>query len=520
MLLSTNSPGGRLFEETPIRKVSDFLTKITVLCILTLLALTTAETVRSAIQIGGDEPFEVTKGLLWAKGYPLYKQIWNDQPPLYTVLLGTFFKLSGVDIGAARLLAEAYGIILLTSCFFLVKRTCGAVSGYVAVLGLLVSPRVFELSISTMLEVPAIATALCALIPLQQLKEDSKTRWLVLSGILFGIALQTKLTAAVFAPALVIEISIVCREGAFGRWLRTSFKSLLIWCGAVALTFTLCGAALGCNYNQWWTSHFSAHTAEATAASRYAFSPRVFLEHIEALWGLAAVPLVLVIRRDYDKVAFPLVLLITVVIVHALHRPWWSYYYVHFALPLSWLTGYAIGGLLENVWRGTTLGPLRTRSTAFIGAVYSSIVISLLLLNGGTRLFSDVSRIRGLPRATDCDLLLEMRKYSRLTKWVYTRETMYPFFCKLAVIPDLAVLPAKRFWSKQITAKDIPTLVANYRPEQILFGNGKISDELKDLVIGAYTLAYNDGNYLLYIETDVFQSEQELETSQSSMSDQ
>src|SRR6266487_3582078 len=36
---------------------------------------------RTAIKIGADEEFELAKATLCLKGYELYTEIWNDQPP-------------------------------------------------------------------------------------------------------------------------------------------------------------------------------------------------------------------------------------------------------------------------------------------------------------------------------------------------------------------------------------------------------------------------------------------------------
>ena len=50
-----------------------------------LAAATCGGPIRNALEIGADEHYEVMKGLLWARGYPLYTRVWNDQPPLLTV---------------------------------------------------------------------------------------------------------------------------------------------------------------------------------------------------------------------------------------------------------------------------------------------------------------------------------------------------------------------------------------------------------------------------------------------------
>ena len=43
-------------------------------------------------QLGVDEGYELIKGWMVSEGFLLYEQVWNDQPPLHTLLLGALFK--------------------------------------------------------------------------------------------------------------------------------------------------------------------------------------------------------------------------------------------------------------------------------------------------------------------------------------------------------------------------------------------------------------------------------------------
>ncbi len=50
---------------------------------------------RTALEFGGDEGYELMKGFLVSLGHPLYREVWNDQPPLHTELLTLLFRLFG-----------------------------------------------------------------------------------------------------------------------------------------------------------------------------------------------------------------------------------------------------------------------------------------------------------------------------------------------------------------------------------------------------------------------------------------
>lgn len=48
---------------------------------------------RTAVQIGAHEGFELAKAMLCLKGYRLYSDVWNDQPPLHTFLITQAVRL-------------------------------------------------------------------------------------------------------------------------------------------------------------------------------------------------------------------------------------------------------------------------------------------------------------------------------------------------------------------------------------------------------------------------------------------
>jgi hypothetical protein len=54
--------------------------------LLTLLPLGTA------FQFRGDEGFDLITGFVTSHGFPLYNQVWCDQPPLFLQLLASCFR--------------------------------------------------------------------------------------------------------------------------------------------------------------------------------------------------------------------------------------------------------------------------------------------------------------------------------------------------------------------------------------------------------------------------------------------
>lgn len=473
------------------------------LLVLGLLALVVASAgpVRTAVEIGVDEHYEVIKGLLWAKGFSLYGQVWNDQPPLHTVLLGLCFKSFGATISVARALAAAFGLSLMAACWVLVARRSGALAAFLVTFCLLTAPQVFELSVSVMLEVPAIGTALWALWPILKWREDSNWHWLALSGGILAAALQIKLTAAVVAPALAVEILLGAQGLTRANRVGKTARALGIWCACMAGAYLGLVAALGTvPLDVLWASHFSTQTlAHAGESPSLPFWSCLWSDHVEAIWTAAAGVILLICRRNWNRLTFPLVWLCTVTIFHLHHRPWWPYYYLHFAVPLAWLSGYGVAELFRVAWAKAGERSLRGRLLAYGCLGAATLLLALVMAYGGDRLLSEVERIRELPRVQGNALVAKMRQYADRTRWVYTRQTIYPFHAGLIVVPELAVLPQKRFWSGQITDEQIWATVKRYRPEQLLLADGPLDAGISEFVEAGYSLVYQDGAHALYV---------------------
>ena len=90
------------------------------ICLLLLLIF--ALPLSAVIQIGADEGFELAKATLCLKGYKLYTEVWNDQPPLHTFLITALLRHSWGSPLGPRLLTVLFRILLLVSFFALISR--------------------------------------------------------------------------------------------------------------------------------------------------------------------------------------------------------------------------------------------------------------------------------------------------------------------------------------------------------------------------------------------------------------
>ncbi len=482
---------------------------------------------RTALEFGGDEGYELMKGFLVSLGHPLYREVWNDQPPLHTELLTLLFRLFGPSAWVGRLLSVGFAMVLVGALYRLVSDRSGRMAGLVAV-GLLVSSSFFvQLSVSVMIELPAMALALAAVWAGSKYFASKGRRWLIFSGVLFGCALQVKWTAAIFLPALAVEhlarrvgrnrridplpesphwietgqgndagplfyeppgragcpqpAGVRCGEdtaphqsGSEARCLRKQviqgrLREALVWCGAVLAAFGVIAVVFyrGGTLAVFWVSHFSRATRAAVAPGGYGFRPETLLNDL-ALLAPAAAGVALIGWKRRSDLLFPVVLLATAFAIHLWHRPYWYYYGLHFAIPLAWVGAVGIVEWFRAIWRLDLGASLATKLRAGIGWLVWSIFVSLVLTLAPEKAWNEWLRLSAAVPAMENQNVAELRKNAAQTHWVFTDRVVYAFWAGLPVPPELAVIPSKRIWSGQISKAQIVECLERYRPEQIL----------------------------------------------------
>ena len=455
----------------------------------------------TALEFGGDEGYELMKGFLCSKGYVMYRDIWNDQPPIFTLLLSNVFKVTGPSLLAARLVAAGFGLLMFVAFFELVRQRLGQWSALLAAFFLAAAPTVLMSSVSVMLEVPAFGVALIAALFLMHWRKRPRLQWLLVSGAVVGLALQIKLTAVVVVPAMLAEIMFARHVRAGSTQLRAVLFDLLRWGGIAGVIFILIQLVWGgASYEIALKSHFASHAvAGLVSPESLRFSPRLFLGHPECAVA-ALIAVLLVIKQGlWRELSFPLVLLATALAIHLVHRPWWDYYYLHLAIPIAWLAGFALIQMVHAARQFLSSSLFRFASPMLWKGIGSSAVIALILAMSEMRLEAGVKSLRHVPLAGNSQVLAKMREYASQTHWAYSQRIIYPFQAGLAVPPELAVVVLKRFWSGQITTREIVDLCRRYRPEQIFLFKTRAGAEWKGLLDTGYFLAYQDKDSELYV---------------------
>ena len=106
--------------------------------------------------------------------------------------------------------------------------------------------------------------------------------------------------------------------------------------------------------------------------------------------------------------------------------------------------------------------------------------------------------LRGRTRLDASPVLAKMKEYAGRTHWVYADNQVYTFHLQLPMPPELAMVSLKRFWSDQITTREVVETCRHYRTEQLLLNPAKIGPEWDDFLNADYSMVYQDKDSVLY----------------------
>ena len=320
-----------------------------------------------------------------------------------------------------------------------------------------------------------------------------------------AIAVSIKLTAAIVAPAMVAEI-------AFAVWRRhhtNAFRSFLKWsaCWAAAMMMVLAvvGSTLGRGSLQSsLISHFAKQiTPSANGPADHFLPSGLLLGHADCILLTVVGVIVLFWRKRWCETVFPVSLLFTTIAIHAFHRPWWNYYYLHLAIPFAWLAGIAVQDVFASIATSFSRDRFRFVSLRSMSGGALAVLLAYGLAGSEARLQGSIQSLRRKELAAANPIVVRMKQYGSRTRWVYAESVIYPFHAALVVPPDLAVVMSKRVWSGQITPEGIVEACERYRPEQIVLPDMALGPHWTKLLNADYVVAGRDDKNILYVNRGI-----------------
>jgi 4-amino-4-deoxy-L-arabinose transferase-like glycosyltransferase len=462
---------------------------------------------RARFEFDPDEGINVMKALMVARGYPLYSQIWSDQPPFLTYLLAIPIDIFGNDINVARTLVLLLSTLLFGACFSLLMSTWGVWHALTGAILVFLLPFYTSLSVSVMVGLPAIAFAVISLLTLVNWHRQRNSLWLILSAIALSLSVLTKLFAAFLAPIFILGLLL----DEFTNPRQTStlmrLRPAVLWSvifAAILLTaaLVLIGPA---NLDQLISSHLSARLTEYYDTNEKIPPIISYLRESWATLLLAGLALPFIFRTRRYHSLYLVAWAVAAFFLFMFHRPVWYHHQLLVTIPAALLAAIPVGEAITHI-----PSLLRTSKRFNASTLLSIAALSIFTITLITRvpmifpefihppLVSFPTEYTGWPER---NFLVKMIDHAPNTEWIITNLPMYAFRVGLPIPPHLAAITEKRLDTGDLTESEILAAVKSYNPAQVLIGR-RIFPQLKAYLDKNYRLSYSRGKRYLYIRKD------------------
>jgi hypothetical protein len=434
---------------------------------LAIVALTS--TVTNPREFDYDEGVNLIKALLLGRGFSLYSQVWNDQPPLFTALLARWFVWFGQSMAASRILVLLFSALLLWTFYLTVRRTASEAAAVAATAALVLSEQYFRLSTSVMIGLPALALAMLS-IYLFMVGIEARRPWLMAaSGLALALSLQTKLftavVALVLAGYLALDIALRWRQGT-----RPSFVPALAWSATLGVAFLALGLSLGSlNLDQLLGTHLNsqAQTAYADENNLEPFGQELVRHMPYVLLGLAGT--FWAVRRRQRQVILPAAWTVASALALLYQKPWQYHHVLLLTIPLAWLSAYGFDACIAAfAGLGRATRPAIARPAQIGIAALALILVALMIYQPAPlRLRLPDEQPPGIPY-NDWVLSRLCPNGSHNRPLVWSDVPYYAFLAGQSMPPELAVVTRKRFESGKLDEEGVLATLQASHPRYVV----------------------------------------------------
>lgn len=444
-------------------------------------------------QVNPDEGVNLVKATLVRSGHALYREIWSDQPPLFTYALVGWLEVTGWSVAAARMLVAIFAGILLFAVYDIARRSAGTAAALASAALLVVSTPFVNLGMSVMIGLPAVTLAVLAYwLALCGLARPMRRRWLAASAVSFAAALATKLFTLPVVPAIIA--AIVIGPSAPPRSRREIAGDAALWFGVMAATLAVFLLPFGMPLVIQSAVHLEAR-------NRFAGLPvpwSVFRPNRELLLlGMLGAAVLLRRRgsgsRHRSAVVFAPIALWLALALTALiqHRPLWLHQTILATVPASLLGGTALATLFTD---------LRERRWAGRSLAAASLVLVTALTYGqilgrtgiGRFLRIEVPAMRAaVPRQRA--MVEQMQAVASTSTVVVVDWPMLAFASGSRLIPEIAVVTAKRRWTGHLSEARLAEVLRRVHPDHLVFAGadrGRFGSQSVAKVLAALDAPY------------------------------
>lgn len=473
---------------------------------------------RETFEFNYDEGGNVMKALLVARGYPLYSQVWSDQPPLLTYLLAVCIRLFGTDVNAARVVMLLFSTLLMAAATHFLHLEWGDWHALAGFLLIFLLPFYNLLSVSIMIGLPAIALALLSLLALYYWHMHRGVVWLWLSALALCLSVSIKLFTGFLAPIFALGIlldemlnerSRLGGSASRGAWLRPALLWSLIFAALIlAAAVFFVGPA---NLPQLITSHLEARQVQDFIAVNESEPLSLHLRDARLILLLAGIGCLFVLVERHWLSLYLIAWVAVGYLLLAVQIPVFFHHTLLITVPAAMLAGIAVGEAI--LWIARVPQLLRSHgllSWRTLLSVLALIIFAASVIERAPETFLSFPRRSALmtqaaltawPQQEQM-FLTKMANHMAETHWVVTDLPMYAFRVGLVTPPYLSFVTAKRLSTGELTEEKIIAVIQEYQPEQVLIGRREFP-MVKQFLQEDYRLIYERGKRFLYFRKDL-----------------
>ena len=421
--------------------------------------------------LGGDEGMEAAKSMQILRGDAT--RMWNDQPPLWSMVGAGLFRLFGPSISWGRLLVVVIGALMPLTWAAYSSSQSPAWTTSISTVLLWLSQYTYLGSY--MLEVPAYAIGLASLLPLVLAGEG----WLPLfiSAMIAAAGLSIKLTAAF---ALVVPFAWLCQR---------SVKRAFAWgLAAVGLLILVSLFEPGWSWDTMLATHANFGAEQAL---QHRFDAAVYADAwLVCLFALFAIANRYVKGR-LQALAPWLWAAGSALLIHLVHRPFWSYYDVHLLAPLAVVAG--VGAV--DLWRALRAVSISRRQRGLALGAAAAICLCWIWQQAGAMAY----QWRVSTDFAFSPITKELRRLGRAGRTAFAMQPLWTFAAGLVQTPpELTILPLKRFWCGQIDDRAIADLLRSNHVDALVLDDPVISQPGWTNLLTHYAPVAHDAESLLF----------------------
>jgi 4-amino-4-deoxy-L-arabinose transferase-like glycosyltransferase len=468
-----------------------FLHLLIIFCFIGFILAIRFKPITQSFELDYDEGLNLIKALLYSQEFSLYTQIWNDQPPLFTVLLSLWLSLFGQSVFAARFLVLLFSALLIWCFYQIINRELGRTPAFAATLLLLTSWLFIRLSISVMIGIPSLSVAMLSIYLLTLYKNYFNKLFLLLSAFFIALSLQTKLFTILLIPVIIFYLADFKIE--IFKIKKRLLYPIFIWLATLSFTYILIGLFYQqfSNYSQILQSHlYQPKSTKLANFNNIEYLPYMISQDCEYI-VLAFIGIFAIFWKKQRNGLFPLTWLGITILFLLNHKPIWYHHYPLLSIPICWLSAYGIASMRDRFlkdWHYNLNSPNSPNLKKIIIPCLASLFLIILII-------ATPANTKGKP-PNNLGVMQLVAKYKNSTQWIFTDRPIYAFYAGLRVPPEMAVMSYKRLNSGDLTSKELLAILQKYHPEQILLARWtsqiKNDSNLMDYINENYSKTYGD----------------------------